>query len=482
MFTNYNISRMPAAKIYKKKKLSYTSKFRVDNVSATTWRLTTKEFMKNHLWTGTLVPKISTWGFTFFILLLTPIYSQTSTEVAEQVAGETDSRDALPSLFVDCSFCDDPHIRREITFVNYVRDPEQADIHLFITRTQLDRGGAEYEISFIGLRRFADLDIELTYLADFNETWSETRDSLNNLIRSALMPYLSQTTLLNAITLTVDTNGGGVSSITSEDDPWNFWVFEAYVGSVELELETNRTVFDSRWGIFADRVTDNWKLRFRPYFNYDYVEIEQDDEDNVVSEVERHGIDSYAIKSLNQHWSAGLFATYLTRNDLNTRNRIELNPGVEYSFLPYSEATRRAVTLRYLIGYTWYDYFDETIFGKTEQHLLNHQLEGSVDIQQPWGSVSGGIVGSHYLHDLDLRRVEFFGSVSVRLLEGLALRFSSGLEMIQDQLTLRAGDTSIEDILLQRRELATDFEFSGSIAVTYTFGSDFANIVNTRFF
>jgi hypothetical protein len=159
-----------------------------------------------------------------------------------------------------------------------------------------------------------------------------------------------------------------------------------------------------------------------------------------------------------------------------------LNPGVEYSFLPYSVATRRAVTLRYLIGYTWYDYFDETIFGKTEQHLLNHQLRGSVDIQQPWGSVSGGIIGSHYLHDIELRRVEFFGSVSVRLVEGLSLRFSSGLEMIQDQLTLRAGDTSIEDILLQRRELATDFEFSGSIAVTYTFGSDFANIVNTRFF
>jgi hypothetical protein len=47
---------------------------------------------------------------------------------------------------------------------------------------------------------------------------------------------------------------------------------------------------------------------------------------------------------------------------------------------------------------------------------------------------------------------------------------------------LRAGDTSIEDILLRRRELATDFEFSGSVAITYTFGSDFANVVNTRFF
>ena len=422
-------------------------------------------------------------GTVFFVTLMTTVAeAQTSSEKQEDTVDAPAAVNSLPSLFIDCAFCDDEHIRREIPFVNYVRDPEQADIHMFITRVQLTRGGAEYEISFIGLRRFSELDIELGYTAGRNETWSETRDSLNNLIRSALMPYLSQTALLNSITYTVDTSQRAVTSISVEEDPWDFWVFEAYVGSLELELESNRTVFDSRWGIYADRVTDEWKLRFRPYFNFEYVEIEQDEEDNVVSSVERHGIDSHAIKSVNQHWSAGLFATYLTRNDRNTRNRVEVNPGVEYSLLPYSEATRRAITLRYLVGYTWYDYFDETIFGETEQHLLNQQLQGSIDIQQPWGSVSGGIIGSHYLHDISLRRVEFFGSISVRLLEGLALSFSSGLEMIQDQLTLRAGDTSIEDILLQRRELATDFEFSGSIAVTYTFGSDFANVVNTRFF
>lgn len=424
-----------------------------------------------------LVLKVS----TQLIIGCTSVYAQSETDSIEERNNQSDNLNLLPSLFIDCSFCDEDHIRQEITFVNYVRDPEQANIHLFITRTRLSRGGAEYEISFIGLRRFEDLNLELGYTADRDETWSETRDALNNIIRSAIMPYLSQTPLINAVRFEVDTDLNGMTAARPED-PWNYWVFEAYVGSIELELESNQKVFDSRWGIFADKVTDEWKLRFRPYFNYDYVEIEQEDDDNVISEVERHGIDSYAIKSINQHWSVGLFVTYLTRNDLNTRNRVEVNPGLEYSFLPYAEATRRAVTLRYLIGYTWYDYFDQTIFGKTEQHLLNHQLQGSVDIRQPWGVVSGGIIGSHYLHDIDLRRVEFFGSVSVRLLEGLSLRLSSGLEMIQDQLTLRAGDTSIEDILLRRRELATDFEFSGSVAITYTFGSDFANVVNTRFF
>jgi len=80
-----------------------------------------------------------------------------------------------------------------------------------------------------------------------------------------------------------------------------------------------------------------------------------------------------------------------------------------------------------------------------------------------------------------LRRAIFFGSISVRIREGLSLNFSTNFQMIQDQLSLPAGDASLEDILLQRRELATDYSLSTSVAITYTFGSDFANIVNTRF-
>ncbi|MDZ7756042.1 hypothetical protein [Rhodohalobacter sp.] len=69
----------------------------------------------------------------------------------------------------------------------------------------------------------------------------------------------------------------------------------------------------------------------------------------------------------------------------------------------------------------------------------------------------------------------------MRIIEGLSLSLYANYQNIQDQLTLPAGDASLEDILLQRRELATDFSFYGSVAITYTFGSDFANIVNTRF-
>ncbi len=387
-----------------------------------------------------------------------------------------------PAVYLDCNFCDQNHIRSEINFVNYVRDPGLADIHIFVTRVPTSGGSMAYELSFIGLRTFQEISFELNYLADRNNTPSETRDEINSIIRSALLPYMSQTTLSNRFNFIYDdVETDRDNDLDEISDPWDYWIFEAYLGSVSLGLESNRTNFDSRWGLFADRVTEEWKLRFRPYLNYTFVEIRREDQDPVRSTIKRHGLDTYAIKSLNEHWSAGLFATYITRNDRNLRHRLEVHPGVEYSFLPYSEATRRAITLQYHIGYSYVDYFEETIYGVVNENLLSHQLRGSVNILQPLGGISGGIIGSHYFHDAALRRAVFFGSISVRIREGLSLRFSTNFQMIQDQLSLPAGESSLEDILLRQRELATDYSLRTSIAISYTFGSSYTNIVNTRF-
>ena len=45
------------------------------------------------------------------------------------------AQDGTPLLqvFLDCDECDDEHIRTQITWVNYVRDQEQADVHVFVT-------------------------------------------------------------------------------------------------------------------------------------------------------------------------------------------------------------------------------------------------------------------------------------------------------------------------------------------------------------
>jgi hypothetical protein len=54
-------------------------------------------------------------------------------------------------------------------------------------------------------------------------------------------------------------------------------------------------------------------------------------------------------------------------------------------------------------------------------------------------------------------------------------------QLVHDQLYLAKGDASLEDVLLERRKLATTYEISCQIGFRFTFGSIYNNIVNERF-
>lgn len=412
------------------------------------------------------------WLFILFCVSATSLIAQDNKESFQN--GTT-------RVYIDCDSCDYNHIRREITFVSYVRDPNLADVHVFIT-DESTGGGRQYEFTFIDQTESNDTEYNFTHSIDRNASSDEVRESLNGVLEIGLAPFVMQRSDPSLFSLTYEGKEDEQGVGGELDDPWNYWVFEIYAGSLRLDLESNQKEFDSRWGFYADRVTEEWKIRLRPYFNYEYVEIDRDEEEEpVTSRRHRHGFDSYLIKSLSDHWSAGMYADYITRNDRNLRHRVRLTPGIEYNIFPYQMATRKAITFTYQVGYAYADYYEETIFQKNSENLLNHELSASVQIQQPWGEIQGGLEGSHYFHDFAHRSAELFGIISVRLTEGLSLNFYGEFEMIRDQLSLPIGDTSLEDVLLQQRELATDFSLSGSISLSYTFGSDFANIVNTRF-
>jgi len=386
-----------------------------------------------------------------------------------------------PYVYIDCRYCDYDFIRTELTFVNYVRDPEMADIHVFVTDERTAGGGREYQFSFIGRRTFAGTEYTLKHHIDHNATSEEVRKALTGFLKMGFASYMLQTPLGTRFSIEYEDNGED-ETLQVVQDPWDYWVFQTYVGRVQLDMESNQNEFNSRWGFYADRVTEEWKIRIRPYFNYRRVKIQTSQlEAPVISSQHRHGLESYAIKSLSNHWSAGLFVTYLTNNERNTRHEIIASPGIEYSLFPYEMATRKSITFTYQMGYGYYNYYDETIFNKTEETLLNHQLKGVVNIQQPWGSIETGLVGSHYLHYFNRRRITFYGRTSVRLFKGFSLSFQADYNVISDQLSLPKGDASLEEVLLRQRELATNYSFSSSIAITYTFGSKFTNIVNTRF-
>ncbi len=385
------------------------------------------------------------------------------------------------SVFLDCDQCDQSHIRTELDFVNYVRDPSQADIHIFVTSSFTVLSGRQYDLSFIGLGSLDGSELNLIRIADQDTSPEERRRMINEALRLGLAPFLGREVDTDVFSLSyVDGDGSEAEELLSRD-PWRHWVFNLYGGDFELDLESNRTVFDSRWGFFADHRSEEWKARIRPYFNYDLVRIQRGGRATVRRSITRHGLDSYLIRSLGPHWSAGLFLDYVTRDDRNLKHWVSFVPGVEYSLFPYEVATRRAITFVYRVGLQYVDYFETTIFDETQELLPRHELDATVAIRRPWGDIFSGLEGSQYLHDPSKQRAEFFASISVRLFQGFSLELQGNIEMIRDQLSLPKGELLLEDILLQQRELATDYYASTSIAFSYTFGSKFANVVNTRF-
>ena len=55
------------------------------------------------------------------------------------------------------------------------------------------------------------------------------------------------------------------------------------------------------------------------------------------------------------------------------------------------------------------------------------------------------------------------------------------LSLVRDQISIAKGKASEQEILLQRRQLATSYSYFAGIGLTYTFGSIFNNVVNPRF-
>ena len=53
--------------------------------------------------------------------------------------------------------------------------------------------------------------------------------------------------------------------------------------------------------------------------------------------------------------------------------------------------------------------------------------------------------------------------------------------MPRDQITLKKGTTTAEDILTRQHEMETDYNFWVNFGLSYTFGSIYNNVVNPRF-
>jgi hypothetical protein len=131
--------------------------------------------------------------------------------------------------------------------------------------------------------------------------------------------------------------------------------------------------------------------------------------------------------------------------------------------------------------YKFVRYNEETIYDRMQEHLFQGRLSAALEMKQPWGSVEIQVEGSLYFHDAEKNRLRFSIDTSLHLLAGLSFEVDGNVSMIHDQLALPKSGATTEEILLQRRQLATQYQYYVSAGLSYTFGSIYNNVVNPRF-
>ena len=391
------------------------------------------------------------------------------TEMSERVA-----------IFLDCDFCDEAFIRQEITYLDFVRDREVADVHVLVTQERTGAGGRAQTFDLIGLGPFQGMDFTTLHTTNVDATEAEEREGFLRTLQAALVPYLMQTPMRDRVQIDVAPSAGEASEQAQpDDDPWDHWIIELYWDG-SADFESRQRSFDTRYGASGTRVTEDWKVQFRAFFNYNHDRFDREDE-RIESFSRRNGFTSYVIRSISPHWSIGSYGDVLTSTFSNVQWRYRLMPAIEWSLYPYSEATRRQLTVAYRVGASHIEYRDTTIYNETEQLLPEHLINAGYRVIQPWGEIDVGMNASQYLHDLSRHSVQFNGAVSVRIAQGLSLEVGGQLELIHNQLNLPKGDADLEEVLLRRRQLETNYQAGLSFGFRYRFGSIFNNVVNTRF-
>jgi hypothetical protein len=418
---------------------------------------------------------VSKTNLTLFIFLLL-LFADFAQAQSDSTEGGSLKKEA-PKIFLDCSSCDGDYIQTEITFVNYVRDRKDADVHVLVTTQATGSGGTEFTIAFSGRERFQGIDSVGVYVSSNTETSDEIRTGFTRQLKLGLLEYALKTPIAARLLISMDEKED--EKIEASGDKWDYWVFDIG-GSGYTEGEQTWRYLSFSGSVSANRITPSFK--FRSSYNIgrsdDTYYLSQGD---IRSSSKSQTFNLLAVKSLTDHWSAGAGLQAYASSNSNTDFALKAAPAVEYNVFPYSNSTRRQLRILWKPGFNHYRYGEETIYDKERESLWGESVNVTLELKEKWGNASSSFQLSHYFSDLRKNRMSIYVNMSVRLYKGLSFNTYGSFTRISDQLSLPKGEASIEDILLRRRQLATSHSYYGYIGLGYTFGSSYSNVVNPRF-
>jgi len=372
-------------------------------------------------------------------------------------------------------------MRTEIGFIDYVRDRQDAQVHILVTNQSTGGGGTEFTLHFIGQQQLANLSDTLKYVSPTNASPDDLRHGLARLVRLGLVRYYAHLGQAGPFDVTYTAPTGvdkGAKAATK--DRWNLWVYRISANGYGSGEKSDNFV-SLNGSLSATRTTEMWKAVVGANANYGQSRFILSDGSKFNSYSHSYGFNDLIVKSLGPHWSAGQRASWTSSTFLNQSHSIRFAPAIEYNIFPYSQSTRRQLTLQYSAGINHFRYQDTTIFDKLSEVRVDQTLTASIDLKQPWGSVSSSLEGAAYINDFSKRHLIFFNSLDLHLFKGFSFFSFGQLSLLRDQLYLPRGDLSDQERLLRQRQLATSYTYFVNLGLSYSFGSIFNNIVNPRF-
>jgi len=415
-----------------------------------------------------------------FPALLLPVLAAAQSREELQEPEPPVRSDDRPKVFLDCqSDCFLDYVRTEVTFVDYVRDRTDTDLHILVTVQPTGAGGREYTLALMGQGRFASMNETLRYVSEQGAPEERVRRGLVQVLKLGLMRYVMQTGIAPHISI----SSSEPAQERKTKDPWKSWVFSTRAEG-ELEGEESRSEYWVRLSAGANRVTPEWKVNVGLSARHEeqrFDVVEDGGVSRVVSTRIDRDLSAMVVRSVGPRWSFGTAGGAWTNTFENTDRGLRLGPMAEFSVFPYEQSTRRRLVAQYKLELRSLRYDEETLFGLRRETRWRHGVEIEMDQRQPWGTISGELEFFHYLHDPGKYRLEGRGEASLRLAQGLSLNLGAGASRVRDRLSLPRRDATAEEILLRQRQLASGYEYGGWVGLTYTFGSIYNNTVNPRF-
>ena len=241
-------------------------------------------------------------------------------------------------VFIDCRTggCDQEFFRKELVWIDHMRDQKDADVHLLITSQGTGGGGQEFTIRIIGHGPWDGQEDVVKRATEAGATGDDRRKLLVQAFALGLARFASATPVGPQLKIMPPASASTPTQTAPAADPWNYWVFRTNL-TTNVNGEESSTFQNFNIGHSANRTTEALKIILNA--NLSYNEGRYTLREGEIFRTFRRGwnLNGLVVMSLSDHWSVGGRAGASRSSFLNQRLTVRAAPAIEFDVFPYRE-------------------------------------------------------------------------------------------------------------------------------------------------